>query len=200
MSRIPGRNITRGRIAHLAARLMAEDGIEDYALAKRKAARQAGVPDMRQLPNNEEIDAELRLYRELYQQEHAVQLRELRLLALEVMSELDRFSPYLTGPALLGGAGKYAGIQLQLFTDNAKSVEHFLLDRRDKFRSGQTKLYAGDLEFVAPILSFDRDGVEIRLTVLSPREMRSRLKSSAEGKPIERARREAVEALIAAAD
>ena len=42
MSRDPGRNLTRERIAHLAARLMAEDGIEDYAQAKRKAARQAG--------------------------------------------------------------------------------------------------------------------------------------------------------------
>ncbi len=200
MTRAPGRNFTRERIAHLAARLMAEDGIEDYALAKRKAARQAGVADMRQLPNNEEIDAALRSYRELYQQEHPAQLRELRLLALEVMNELDRFNPYLTGSALTGGAGKYAGIQLQLFTDNAKGVEHYLLDRRSNFRSGQTRLYAGDMELVAPILSFDREGVEIRLTVLSPRELRSRLKSSAEGKPIERAKREAVEALIAAAD
>lgn len=199
MTRAPGHNFMRERIAHLAARLMAEDGIEDYALAKRKAARQAGVPDMRQLPNNEEIDAALRLYRELYQQGHPAQLRELRLLALNVMNELARFNPHLTGSVLTGSAGKYAGIQLQLFTDNAKSVEHYLLDRDNNFRSGQTRLYAGDLELVAPILSFVREGVEIRVTVLSPRELRSRLKSSAEGKPIERAKREAVKALIAAA-
>ena len=117
MTRAPGRNFTRERIAHLAARLMAEDGIEDYALAKRKAARQAGFPDLRQLPNNDEIDAALRSYRELYQQEHPAQLRDLRLLALEVMNELERFNPHLTGSALTGGAGKYAGIQLQLFTN-----------------------------------------------------------------------------------
>jgi len=41
------------------------------------------VPDTRQLPNNDEIDAALRLYRELYQREHPAQLRELRQLALE---------------------------------------------------------------------------------------------------------------------
>jgi hypothetical protein len=38
---------TRARIAAAAARLMAEDGIDDFALAKRKAAkhaRRAGVP------------------------------------------------------------------------------------------------------------------------------------------------------------
>jgi len=200
MTRVPGRNLTRERIAHLAARLMAEDGIEDYALAKRKAARQIGVPDARLLPNNEEIESALSSYRELYQSEHPTQLRKLRSLALEAMNELDRFNPHLTGSALTGSAGKYAGIQLQLFTDNAKAVEHYLLDRGRNFRSGQTRLYAGDMELVAPTLSYDREGAEVRLTVLSPRELRSRLKASVEGKPIERAKRETVEALISAAD
>jgi hypothetical protein len=198
MARDSGRNATRERIAHLAARLMAADGIEDYALAKRKAARQAGVPDTRQLPNNDEIDAALRLYRELYQQEHPAQLRALRQLALEVMDELARFNPYLTGSVLRGNAGKYAAINLQLFTDNMKSVEHYLLDCDIDFRSGETQLYAGDLPLVAPVLSFNRDGVDIHLTLLLPREQRCQLKASVEGKPIERARREAVETLLAA--
>jgi len=196
--RIPGRNYTRERIAHLAARLMAEDGIEDYALAKRKAARQAGVPDAREMPNNNEIDAALRLYRELYRQEHPAQLRQLRQLALETMDELARFNPYLTGSVLRGSAGKYAGIHLQLFTDNAKSVEHYLLECSINFRTCETRLYAGDMPLAAPVLIFNRDGIDMHLTVLSPRELRSQLKASAEGKPIERAKREAVEALIAA--
>jgi hypothetical protein len=199
MARDSGRNITRERIAHLAARLIAADGIEDYALAKRKAARQAGVPDTHQLPNNDEIDAALKLYRELYRQEHPAQLRELRQLALEVMGELAHFNPYLTGSVLRGNAGKYAAINLQLFTDNSKSVEHYLLDREIYFRSGETRLYAGNTPLAAPVLSFSRDGIDIHLTLLMPRELRSQLKASAEGKPIERAKREAVEALILAA-
>lgn len=197
MARDPGRNDTRDRIAHLAARLMAEDGIEDYALAKRKAARQAGVPDTRQLPNNDEIDVALRLYRELYQREHPAQLREMRQLALEVMGELAGFNPYLTGSVLRGSAGKYAAVNLLLFTDNTKSVEHNLLNRGIEFRGGETRLYAGDMALDAPVLSFERAGVEIHLTLLSPRELRSQLKANAGGRPIERARREAVKALIA---
>ena len=55
MPKDTGRNDCRSRIAYLAARLMAEDGIEDYALAKRKAARQAGMPDTRELPTNYEV-------------------------------------------------------------------------------------------------------------------------------------------------
>src|SRR5919106_3274872 len=98
-----GRNDERDRIAHLAARLMAEDGIEDYAAAKRKAARQAGVPDTRQLPTNEEIDAALRTHQTLYGgEEHVERLRELRSRALGVMGELARFNPYLTGSVLSG--------------------------------------------------------------------------------------------------
>src|SRR5438046_10545481 len=47
-------------IAAAAARMMAEDGLEDFALAKRKAARQLGSEDLQALPKNEEIERELR--------------------------------------------------------------------------------------------------------------------------------------------
>lgn len=199
MARSAGRNHIRGHIAHLAARLMAEDGIEDYGLAKRKAARQAGAPDSRQMPDNDEIDAALRIYRELYQCEHSSQLRELRRLALRIMDDLISFDPHLTGSVLRGSAGKYAGIHLHLYTDNGKMVGHYLLDRKIEFRCGESRLYAGITPLDAPVLSFERDGIEVHLTVLSLRELRSQLKASAEGRPIERARRDVVRALIDAA-
>ncbi len=198
MRRDFSRNHLRERIAHLAARLMAQDGIEDYALAKRKAARQAGAADSRQLPDNDEIDVALKQYRELYQQEHPAQLRELRRLALEVMDEFSQFNPHLTGAVLKGSAGKYAAVHLQLFTDTDKNVEHYLLNHRIVFRSDECRLYAGDMTLSAPVLSIDRDGVEIHLTVLSSRDQRLQLKTSPDGKPLERARREAVAALLAA--
>ena len=49
----------RLRIAQLAAQLMIESGIRDYAFAKRKAAKQLGVSAARGLPSNEEVDAAL---------------------------------------------------------------------------------------------------------------------------------------------
>src|SRR5262245_41183403 len=58
---------TRARIAAAAARLMAEDGIDDFALAKRKAAKQLGALETQALPGNDEIEAELRAYLALYQ-------------------------------------------------------------------------------------------------------------------------------------
>jgi hypothetical protein len=196
MAREPGRNSIRERIAHLAARLMAEDGIEDYAQAKRKAARQIGATDARQMPNNDEIDAALSVYRELYQNDHCVQLRELRQLALEIMRELAVFDPYLIGPVLRGSAGRYADIQLLLFCDSDKKIEHYLLDRDIRFQTAETRLYAGDMLVIAPVLIFNRNDCDVHLTLLTRRELRLPLRTSRAGKPIERARPTAVEALI----
>src|SRR5512138_2435386 len=95
----------RQRIAAAAARIMAEDGIDDFALAKRKAARSLGAPATEALPANDEVEAELRAYLALYQaDEHPQRVAELRGIALEAMRALERFHPYLTGPVLKGTA------------------------------------------------------------------------------------------------
>ena len=79
----------RLQIAAAAARIMAEDGIDDFALAKRKAARQLGLDDAYSLPRNEEVEEHLRAYQALYQDEDQAQcLAELREIALELMQEL----------------------------------------------------------------------------------------------------------------
>jgi hypothetical protein len=193
------RNDERSRIAHLAARLMAEDGIEDYAAAKRKAARQAGVGDTRQLPTNEEIDEALRVYQTLYVGEtHHERLRELRGHAVEVMRDLDRFNPYLTGSVLSGVAGKYADINLQLYTDSPKAVEIFLLDNDVPYQAGQKRVFCGEELRTVPTFTIDDDGVEVELVVLALDDLRQPVRMTPEGKPIERARLAAVEALLEA--
>jgi hypothetical protein len=198
MPRETGRNDRRSHIAHLAARLMAEDGIEDYALAKRKAARQAGTPNTRELPTNDEIDSALRIYQQIYhREEHRDRLRTLRAMALRAMRELAQFNPYLTGSVLNGNAGKYADINLQLFTDSAKAVEFYLIERKIPYRTAQSKLYCGAEPLTAPVYTVDDGGTEIELTVLTSRELRGALRTSLEGKGIERAKLQAVEVLLA---
>jgi hypothetical protein len=198
MPRDNGRNDRRSQIAHLAARLMAEDGVEDYALAKRKAARETGAPDTSELPTNDEIDEALRTYRQIYhQQEHRERLRELRETALRAMREFSRFNPHLTGSVLSGNAGKYADISLQLFTDDGKAVELYLIDRGIPYAAGQSRLYAGVGPLTVPVYNVTDGGAEIEITVLSMRELRGPLRTSAGGKAIERAKLQTVEALLA---
>ena len=178
----------RARIAAAAARLMAEDGIDDFALAKRKAARQLGALDTQSLPRNDEIEAELRAYRALYQaDEHPQLIGELRRIALEAMQALERFNPYLTGPVLKGIAGPYAEIDLQLFPDSAKDVEIFLLDRNISFTTQEGRRYSGDRPHAVSLITLSWEGVPVRLSVFDPRDERLALKTSQAGKVIERA-------------
>src|SRR5262245_65012814 len=144
----------RARIAAAAARIMAEDGIDDFALAKRKAARSLGAAESEALPANDEIEAELHAYRELYQaDEHPQRIAELRGLALDAMQALERFHPYLTGPVLKGTAGPYAEIDLQLFPESSKEVELFLLERGIPFETREARRYSGDRVHAVGVLS-----------------------------------------------
>ncbi|MDP1897375.1 MAG: hypothetical protein Q8K43_05770, partial [Sulfurimicrobium sp.] len=82
----PQRRQMRELIAQTAARLIAEDGIQDYSLAKRKAARQLGAADTHSLPSNSEVQQALRLHQELYQKnEQPLLLKQLRTEALAAM-------------------------------------------------------------------------------------------------------------------
>ena len=189
----------RARIAAAAARIMAEDGVDDFALAKRKAARQLGAADTHALPRNDEIEAELRAYRTLYQaDEHPHVIDELRRVAFEVMQALERFSPYLTGPVLSGLAGPYAEIDLQLFPDSAKEVEIFLLDRGVPFTTSEARRYSGDRARAVSLISADWEGYPVRLSVFDPRDERVALKTSQAGRVMDRAGIAEVSAILSA--
>ena len=188
---------TRARIAAAAARLMAEDGIDDFALAKRKAARQLGVTEAQSLPGNDEIEAELRDYLALYQaEEHPQRVAELREIALDAMRALERFNPYLTGPVLKGVAGPYAEIELQLFPDSVKEVEIFLLDRNLAYATRETRRYAGDRAHAVSVLSLHWAGAPLRLSIFDPRDERFALKTSQAGRVMDRAGIAEVGALV----
>jgi hypothetical protein len=187
----------RTRIAAEAARIMAEDGIDDFALAKRKAARRLGAPQTEALPANEEIEHELRAYRALYQSdEHPELIGELRRIALDAMRALERFHPYLTGPVLAGTAGPYAEIDLQLFPESAKDVEIHLLERNVPFDTHEARRYSGDRARAVSLFSLTWQGVPLRLSVLDPRDERVTLKTSQAGRVMERAGIAEVSALV----
>lgn len=198
MARERGRDDTRSAIAVHAARLMAQDGIEDYGLAKRKAAKQLGIPDSSRLPNNDEIDAALREYQDIYRSDDQDQrIRALREQAVRAMRELTVFDPHLTGSVLSGIAGPYAVIHLQLFTDNPKAVELFLIDRKMPYKTTQSRLYSGHELRVLPVFNIIVEDSDIELTVFDSRDLRAPVRATAEGRVIERARLPAVAALLA---
>jgi hypothetical protein len=93
------------------------------------------------LPDNTEIDLALRSYQTLYQGgTQRTRLAELRQIAMEYMALLEQFDPHLTGPVLSGTAGEHSEINLQLFSDDEKTIEFFLLGKNIDHTLGEFRL------------------------------------------------------------
>jgi len=185
----------RRQLAYIAARMMAEDGIADFAAAKWKAARQAGLEDAKLLPDNQEIEAALREYQGLYQSEdQPAQLRRLREIAVRVMRDFSEFRPALVGSVLSGTAGRHSDVNVQLFTDDPKSLTLFLLNRRYRFEEGSRRMRRGEQTEEVPRFRLEVEGVPVTLTVLDRDDERV---VPGRAQPPQRARLAEVEALLA---
>lgn len=157
-------------IAAAAARMIAQDGA-DYGSAKRKAARQVlGEAQARDrsdtLPDNEQIEEEVRLYHALYNADtHPAHIFRLRTLALQVMEMLEQYQPFLTGSVLSGTAGTHDDIHLQLFADSAKEVQIYLLNKNLHIEISQSPHFRGprfeDVETVS--FMWKNEGVHVEL-------------------------------------
>src|SRR4051812_37493195 len=103
----------RSAVAQEAARLMAEHGINDYLVAKRKAAERYGVVEAAFLPKNTEIEEALASYQRLFGgEQHASTLQQQREVAFQAMQLLEKFNPRLVGAVLNGTATEHSDIQL----------------------------------------------------------------------------------------
>jgi hypothetical protein len=151
----------RESIAQTAATLIAEHGIADWALAKRKAARQLGLPERGALPGDDEIEDALREYHALFGgEEHEATLRAQREEALVWMKRLAGFRPLLVGGVAEGWATEHSDIRLELSADDAKAVELALINGGASYRS----LPPRSAEAQADLYIETRRGV-VRLTV-----------------------------------
>lgn len=187
----------RQLIAQQAARMMAEDGISDYAYAKKKAGRQVGAVDNDVLPSNAEIEEELKLYNALFlSEEQPENLRMLRINALFTMQLLERFNPYLTGAVLDGTAGLGTETHIHLFADSLKDVEMFLLNQDIPFQTNEKSYRVmndgkrdkkGDNRKKVPVFSLEMSTGIIKLSVFEVDEIRTPTKRAADGSNAERA-------------
>jgi len=195
----PANDFLRREIASTAARLMAEEGIGDYGTAKRKAAKSLGHRDGETLPSNEEIEAELRVYQSLYQEdEQPARLREMREVALDVMGFMSDFRPYLTGAVLDGTAGRFSEIELDLFADSAKDVEISLLSRNIPYSisdKGQSNHHAAHLPEAQ--LQLEWHDIPVLLSIYPLAGERQQKRAAHGGRGHARAKSTAVAALLA---
>lgn len=196
----------RKLIAQQAARMMAEDGISDFAYAKKKAGRQIGAANNDALPSNTEIEDELKLYNALFlSEEQPENLLHLRKNALITMRLLERFNPRLTGSVLDGTAGLGSETHIHLFADSLKDVEMFLLNQQIPFIANE-KSYRlmndwkrdkkSDRRKIVPFFTLEMDAGLVKLSVFDADDLRVSARRAADGSHAKRANIDEVNMLV----
>ena len=113
----------RQMLAQEAARIIVEQGIQDYRVAKMKAAERLGLKGRGSLPGNSEIESAVAEHLKLFGREsHFDLLQTLRCAALSVMEILSPFSPRLVGPVLNGTAAANSSVNLHVFSDTPELI------------------------------------------------------------------------------
>lgn len=188
----------RTRVAEEAARIMREQGVRDFLLAKRKAADRLGVVDRNALPANQEISAALAAQQRLFGgSAHEDNLRSLREVALRAMSLLERFHPRLVGPVLAGTATAHADVSLHVFAATPEDIAFLLIERGIRYRTGDRRVRLANGEHASyPSFEFESGGVAIEATVFPEHGLREAPLCPISGGPMRRARRDEIEALL----
>jgi hypothetical protein len=178
---------------------MVEHGIQDFALAKRKAAERLGVRTQAgALPSNAQIHERLVERQRIFEPEaHDQRLAKLRLIATDVMGVLDGFRPRLVGAVLEGTATVSSPIELHVYSDSPEAVAAALEARGFRLHDSQRR-YRFGRELIEQIPGFDLmvDDEELQVMVFPERGPRHSPLSPIDGKPMRRASRSAVLALL----
>lgn len=192
----------RQQLAQVAARMMAEQGIRDFRMAKHKAAQQMGI-DVRQsiLPRNTEIETALAEYQRLFAaDQQPMELADMRHAALNAMRLMVEFNPRLVGDVLSGLADAHSAIYLHVFAEYSESFDLFLnaqgipfeiVERRHRFAEGYR--YYPAFCFVAGVHRFE-------VTLFPATEIREAPRSLVDGAPMARANAARVSRLIEETD
>ena len=185
-------------VAQEAARIIVNQGIRDYGLAKKKAAERLGFEGRGTLPGNTEIEQAVSEHLQLFAGDtHTDLLQAMRLAALSAMEMLSTFTPRLVGPVLNGTADANSAVNLHVFADSAESVAHALdqiglnyrpYERRLKSRRDRAETYAG--------FEFHHGEASVQATVFPVDGIRQAPISPIDGKPMKRADKKAVRELL----
>jgi len=188
----------RQLLAQEAARIIVEQGIQDFRVAKVKAAERLGLRERGSLPGNSEIEEAVSEHLKLFGREtHVDLLHTLRQVALSAMEILTPFYPRLVGAVLNGTAAANSAINLHVFSDTPELIamtlddyqlSYRLYERRLKSRRDRSENYAG--------YRFVHRDASVEATVFPVDGMRQAPISPVDGRPMKRADPTAVRRLL----
>jgi hypothetical protein len=185
-------------VADEAARVMVEHGIRDFALAKRKAAERLGLRARGALPSNAQVQERVAQRQRLFEPAvHEARVARLRRLATDVMGKLEPFRPRLVGAVLDGTATINSAIELHVFSDSPELVAEALHAAGHRAYNSQRRYRFGP-EQSQHIPGFELlvEDEEVQVMVFAERGAHHAPQSPVDGRPMRRASRAAVIALL----
>ena len=188
----------RHMLAQECAKILAEEGITDFAKAKRKAAARLNMGQRVLLPSNQEVQQALQDYQRLFMADtQPQQLVLLRQTAVQAMQFLSDFQPLLVGPVLQGTATRYSAIHLHITAANTEEVMIYLMNHDIPFESSQRRLRLSEDQVIdLPVLTFTADTFIIDLTVFPQDRKLPTPRSPIDGRSMPRANLAKVQQLL----
>ena len=189
----------RKQIALDAAKLMYARDETEYFTAKRKAARRVGVNPQYQpadLPSNREIRDQILALAKLHEGERRTErLADMRVYALWLMRELERFRPKLIGSVCTGHIRRGSDIDIHVFSDSLSTVTMVLDEVGIPYETERKRIVKFNEERVF-IHVHTHGRYEAELTVYAESLVNYMFKSSITGKAIESVNIAGLQALI----
>lgn len=163
-----------GSVAEEAARVICEEAVTDYRLAKRKAIERLGLPPNAPQPDNARVEAAVIEYQRLYGgREYADHLCAMRRVAVKALRLLASFEPRLVGAAVSGAVSTAHRVQLHAFADKAEQLDIFLQDRGIPYKEDERDYrYPDGSQATIPIVHFEADTVGVDVAMFPPDELR----------------------------
>ncbi|MGD8642923.1 MAG: hypothetical protein PVI15_01465 [Chromatiales bacterium] len=189
----------RSLITETAARIILDEGLDDFGAAKRKAAERLGVAAGRNLPRNADIEQAVLERQRLFATERdRSRLVELRRAAVEAMRLLRGFEPRLVGSVLRGTAHTHSDVNLHLFTDAVEEVVFRLIEAGIPHHMAERRMrgWSGAHE-ARPAIRFVAGDIQIEAVVFPYDGLRQAPPSPVDGRPTPRASLRELESLLA---
>ena len=172
-------------IAATAARMVVEEGL-GFGPAKHRALKALGLPGRTALPSNEQVEAQVRDYIDIFCADtQPQQLQALRQHALTWMERLAEFRPHLGGAVWHGWATRLSDIDLALFCDDPKSVEIALINQGLRYEVQSQPGLHGQPVDVLSLHSFCSglgEDIGVHLRIYNAQDLRGALVLDAQGR------------------
>jgi len=187
--RSPRTGHLRLEVANEAARIMREQGVRDFLLAKKKAAQRLGVSDRASLPANDEVEAALKEQQRLFGgSQYENRLTLLRRTAGRVMRIFEDFDPKLVGSVLTGAVTDNSDVNLHVFSDTPEAIALRLLERGIPYQVAERRVrYPADVTDSMPAYRFVAGDVAVEVAVFPFARMRQAPTCPVERRPMRRA-------------